>query len=384
LLERFLSSAITLEAFRAEFQQRTISEWDFGLSGMSGAMFLNKLTKYAPDVEGMVRQLKKLLPVPDYESQGRDRLTDFDNFLSSIIQRGEATKLQLQPARAPFLVSAWWHMQQSEDWPIYYQSGRKVLESEKAYKPTGNPIDDYFLFRQAFRQIAGVLQIGPWQFEHLLNWCDKKSSPAATNIDATDQELSSVIADLETEDAVELLEDGEDVDEPGTHAHIQWVLAKIGRKVGCQIWIASNDHSKSWNNEVLGNLSIDSLPPLGLDGNSQKLIRLIDVVWLKGKQIVAAFEVEHTTSIFSGLLRLSDLVALCPNLNFPLYIVAPEKRIPKVRLQLCRPTFQSLELNDRCAFFSDEKLLEKADAMLEWATEPSVVEQLASRVGDVE
>ena len=39
------------------------------------------------------------------------------------------------------------------------------------------------------------------------------------------------------------------------------------------------------------------------------------MLWLKGNAIVAAFEVESTTSIYSGLLRMSDLVAMQPNLN---------------------------------------------------------------------
>lgn len=73
--------------------------------------------------------------------------------------------------------------------------------------------------------------------------------------------------------------------------------------------------------------------------SSQRLISLIDVLWIKKNKVAAAFEVEHTTSIYSGLLRMSDLVALSPNLTFPLYIVTPQERIEKVRAELSRPTF---------------------------------------------
>jgi hypothetical protein len=41
---------------------------------------------------------------------------------------------------------------------------------------------------------------------------------------------------------------------------------------------------------------------------------------------VAAFEI---TSICSGLLRMADLVAMQPNLNIPLFLVAPEERREK-------------------------------------------------------
>jgi hypothetical protein len=156
------------------------------------------------------------------------------------------------------------------------------------------------------------------------------------------------------------------------HAKIQWLLASIGRKLGCQIWIAANDRAKTWNGQKLGDFSVETLPNLGLDDSSQKIIGLIDVIWLKGaKQIAAAFEVEHTTSIYSGLLRMSDLVVLAPNLNFPLYLVAPQSRLEKVRRELSRPTFQVLELHKRCAYFSDEALISEAGGIMQWATAPS-------------
>jgi hypothetical protein len=47
---------------------------------------------------------------------------------------------------------------------------------------------------------------------------------------------------------------------------------------------------------------------------------MIDVLWLDGNAIVAAFEIESTTSIYSGLLRMSDLLAMQPNLNIPLFL----------------------------------------------------------------
>ena len=52
--------------------------------------------------------------------------------------------------------------------------------------------------------------------------------------------------------------------------------------------------------------------------------------WLRGRAIVRAFEVEHTTSIYSGILRMADLLALQPNMNIKLHIVAPYTRRDKV------------------------------------------------------
>jgi hypothetical protein len=165
------------------------------------------------------------------------------------------------------------------------------------------------------------------------------------------------------------------------HTQVQWLLATIGRRLGCRVWVAANDHRRAWEGEALGSLSVPRLPALGLDPDSQRVISLIDVVWLKGaNQVVAAFEVEHTTSVYSGLLRMADLAALSPNLNFPLYIVAPAQRLAKVRRELERPTFQALELHRRCAFFSGEALIEAAESIMRWASGPGAIDKLAARV----
>ena len=164
-----------------------------------------------------------------------------------------------------------------------------------------------------------------------------------------------------------------------SHTQIQWMLGKFGQQIGYQVWIAANDRNKEYKGKKLGEISIDKLPSLALDDDFQKAIELIDVVLLKGKQVAAAFEIEHTTSIYSGLLRMHDLAISAPNSKLPLYIIAPENRIGKVRKELSRPTFKTLKINDRCGFFSAEALLAQYDKIIEWATDLSAIEKLASK-----
>jgi hypothetical protein len=49
--------------------------------------------------------------------------------------------------------------------------------------------------------------------------------------------------------------------------------------------------------------------PKQFDPVTNRTIELIDVLWLDGNSIEAAFEIEGTTSIYSGILRMSDLLA---------------------------------------------------------------------------
>ena len=161
------------------------------------------------------------------------------------------------------------------------------------------------------------------------------------------------------------------------HTHIQWLLAKLGHKVGCNVWIASNDHSKVWNSERLGELSIASLPPFA-DSTFQNIIRRIDVLWLQHQTVVAAYEIEHTTDIATGVLRLFDLGALCAHTEY-LCIVAPQERFRKIQFELSRPALHLQGLHDKCGLIAEELLLEHEEHILRWAGNLSVVDDLISR-----
>lgn len=87
------------------------------------------------------------------------------------------------------------------------------------------------------------------------------------------------------------------------------------------------------------------------------------MLWLTGNAIVAAFEVEHTTSIYSGLLRMSDLLTMQPNIDIRLYLVAPDERFTKFKNEVPRPTFSSgnKPLHSVCGFLPYSKLCKLLD-----------------------
>lgn len=392
-LESYLSGEITTQEFQSTFDQKSRKDWDgFGMKGASGAMFLNMLVKHQPDTAALEQNLKQAMVLPESPQEAEKLIREFNQFLEQSIASGEVTRRQVQPARCLFFLSGWWHIQAAEQWPIFYLSARRILEKESVYSSQSNLAEDYLTFRDAFTEMASMLDLGSWEFEQLCTRIEHgKTEPPAPPEAATtvEEEVASGVGSGSAVDSnsagnettvVEVTEDAQ-----GTHhTHVQWMLAKIGRKLGCKVWIARNDRSKAWDGETLGSLSIESLPTLGMGGTSQRIIELIDVVWLRaGKQVAAAFEVECTTSVYSGLLRMSDLGALSPNLNFPFYIVAPENRIDKVRKELSRPTFQILELHNRCGYFSSEDLENNFLSIVNWATEPSVIENLAAKVADL-
>jgi len=143
------------------------------------------------------------------------------------------------------------------------------------------------------------------------------------------------------------------------HTEVQWLLLRLGNDMGLDVWVARNDRGRSFDGNKFSDLArLKNDLPLQFDEATNRTIELIDVLWLKGNAIVAAFEIESTTSIYSGLLRMSDLISMQPNLNIPLYLVAPDDRREKVLSEINRPTFSRLSppLNEVCRFISFSSL----------------------------
>jgi hypothetical protein len=168
------------------------------------------------------------------------------------------------------------------------------------------------------------------------------------------------------------------------HTEIQHRLLRLGAEMGFEVWVARNDRSKTCDGDTLGNLpgTVEDLPTQ-FNEATNRTIELIDVLWLRGNSIVAAFEVECTTAVYSGLLRMSDLLALQPNLNINLYIVAPGERKAKVEQEILRPTFMLREkpLADICGFLPIDELRQKIDGAnrlgLISSLKPDFLEQIA-------
>lgn len=140
------------------------------------------------------------------------------------------------------------------------------------------------------------------------------------------------------------------------HTKAQSELVTLGRITGCSVWIASNDQSRQYAGRNLAEDCLKKLPRMGLSDEAAKRISLIDVIWINQNAPIAAFEIETSTSIYSGLLRMSDLLSVVPALNIQIYIVAPRERQDKVLSELGRPAFRKIGLSEYCRYVSSEDL----------------------------
>lgn len=147
---------------------------------------------------------------------------------------------------------------------------------------------------------------------------------------------------------------------------IQALVAEIGARMGFRIWIPRRDRSRVFSQWDDDEPPVRDHLPMNYDETTLQTIEEIDVLWLSesGRSIIRAFEVEHTTSIYSGILRMADLLALQPNMDIKLHIVAPSSRRDKVFDEIRRPVFSLLErkpLSEICTFMSYESVQELSE-----------------------
>lgn len=161
---------------------------------------------------------------------------------------------------------------------------------------------------------------------------------------------------------------------------VQAALCRIGEAMGFKIWLPMADRSRVADHWKPQPGALLERLPLNYDETTLGTIQRIDMLWLKGRAIRRAFEVEHSTAIYSGLLRMADLCALLPNINVPLHIVAPESRREKVFQEITRPVFSLLEtspLSERCTYLSYGSVEELGELEYLSHTTDGVLEEFA-------
>jgi type II restriction enzyme len=143
------------------------------------------------------------------------------------------------------------------------------------------------------------------------------------------------------------------------HQEAERLLLEIGHARGMPVWVGMGDRHRVVSGVKLSSLCMDDVPAT-MPEAARRILRQVDVAWFSanGLHPVALFEVEHSTSIFTGLLRMSDVMVSLgqPSRGWQCAVVGPEARLPRFRKELDRPTFRAVGLVDVCTFISYEQL----------------------------
>lgn len=136
-----------------------------------------------------------------------------------------------------------------------------------------------------------------------------------------------------------------------SHSQMQTFLGAIGAAKSYDVWIPTGDRVKlDWS--LTNRFECRHvLPSCGFE-RVNDVLEEIDVIWIKkgSSELRALFEVEHSSPIYSGLLRLNDIHLAAPHFHPRFSIVANDARRSRFVRQLNRPTFQMSGLSKLCTF----------------------------------
>lgn len=167
--------------------------------------------------------------------------------------------------------------------------------------------------------------------------------------------------------------------EESEHTRIQYLLIKIGRALKYAVYVARNDRHRSHDGQSFTLLTVPDLPLSGCSSDVMDTVSLIDVIWLRPEtgEIVSAFEVEKSTSIYSGILRLEDLVRSIPQGTCTVYLVAPRHREKEVMAQFARPAFRRDLADIAFAFIPFDELCQHCEALCKFGEDRSILDKIA-------
>ena len=166
--------------------------------------------------------------------------------------------------------------------------------------------------------------------------------------------------------------------EESEHTQIQYLLIKVGRSLKYDVYVARNDRHRSYDGQSFALLTIPTLPQMGWPQEAMDTTSLIDVIWLKPgtSEIVSAFEIEKSTSIYSGILRMEDLARSIPECTCHFYLVAPNRREKEVIAQLNRPAFRNDLADISLAFIPFDNLRDHCDALCKFGEDHTILKKI--------
>jgi hypothetical protein len=142
-----------------------------------------------------------------------------------------------------------------------------------------------------------------------------------------------------------------------THSQVQTLLGAIGARKGHDIWLPRGDRGRmDWTLCAQFQFSQDSFA----SRDFERVASTIDVIWIRkgSRDVTALFEVEHSTPIYSGLLRFNDVRLTIPMMQPRFAIVANDARRSRFSAQINRPTFKSSGLSELCTFLDYANVFE--------------------------
>ena len=205
--------------------------------------------------------------------------------------------------------------------------------------------------------------VSAWRREHAMEQKEPEIEPEEVEREPATDAGSTFEPELQrySDEKADVDEDDEEKDEETEriHSEMQWMLLWLGNELKLKFWLPKKDFTESHKKNEIADLAgrLEDLPFDILKAG--RPIQRIDVLWLKDNKIIAAFEIENSTGIESGLLRMSHMWVSLEDPNIRTHIVAQDNDVNKAGDKISEPTFKHNGLTESCRFIPYTKLTNK-------------------------
>jgi type II restriction enzyme len=143
------------------------------------------------------------------------------------------------------------------------------------------------------------------------------------------------------------------------HSETIYILYHLGKSMGFDVFIGKNEQRFEFEGERFANMSIRLPDYILANEKAKKTIEQIDVMWFKNNSPIAAFEVEYSTGVITGIDRFLTLTKVIP-LSIKLFIIAKESDEKMVRERLSKEGYTGppLEMEKKWTYILRNSLID--------------------------
>jgi DNA modification methylase len=125
------------------------------------------------------------------------------------------------------------------------------------------------------------------------------------------------------------------------HDRMIMVLSRLGKEGGFNIKIGEPELRK--NSGLLKYQTANKVAVPGIPDNVNQILANHDVIYLSTSGVLQAiFEVEHSTNIKGGILRISNIFDQIPNLKLSFFLIVPDDRISALMKAIEEPAIKRI------------------------------------------
>jgi hypothetical protein len=132
LFDEFLRGEVDIVEFRNRNNGLNKQQPLWGFDGFVGGMHFNKLLKAAPDESELEEKLRDVIRPPENGPEAHETIDGFAEYT----QRLKENDLDSDPfpKSTIFFLSYFWHIQQPDEWPLYYPTTEQYLKEQGLFE----------------------------------------------------------------------------------------------------------------------------------------------------------------------------------------------------------------------------------------------------------